>query len=249
MNQLQQSRPSNEPIMEDIVEVVIHDELKKPSQNVNRLKEGVTNKFNRIFRGEEKGYILTKENTAEEKQNLAAWQQHINRLDNTAIIEDLNEHSAAGLVNKSTNQLKLDTNGLELKEVLTNADYRERVSDHEGVHKYEQSANFNASGIQYYDRQGNEYYINIAAMLEFHAIVKSKQPDSDLVQSYKEYRQMGLHFVRTIGMSMAQYDTIMKSGDLLSLQGKLDEELMSVQLKGIQGETRERIGVPTAIAA
>lgn len=98
--------------------------------------------------------------------------------------------------------------------------YFGRVVDHEKVHQLDQAAEFNRSALEY---PGGIIAVN-PTLVEWHAITKANQPDSDLSPDYRQHKRDGDALVAYLGSS-ARLLHALKTGDMQSVQEMIDVKM------------------------
>lgn len=99
--------------------------------------------------------------------------------------------------------------------------YWARVALHELVHQKEQVVEYNRGSIGY---PGDENLEVNPTLVEWHAITKANQPDSDLTPDYQSHKRRGDALVSFLGGSQ-RLIAALESGDMQALQDYIDEKL------------------------
>ncbi len=239
MNTLQLETNYRELSESQNLESIIHEKVTDEGiQTVSELRDHVTGRFFESFNNN--NGALSEALPNDEHEKLRTWQSYLDNYQGSDLIEDLSQHHAAGLVEKATNTKKIDNDAFELDAAINQRAYRLRVDAHEKVH-LKQAKDYNLGGVTYY--QGNQrYHIALIDLIEGHAIIMSNQPDEDLVPEYVGHKLHTLHFLRAANINMAEFNRIMKSGDLLTAQEHITQEHVAKQrIQGIQSDTGDQI--------
>lgn len=147
------------------------------------------------------------------------WSKNLS-YDGSTVIDAIAEtDSAAGMHNLQTRVTTLDIGAIEMER---DEGYWNRVKAHEDVHNTQNVAVTRGS-VMY---QGKDVLL---ALVEWHAITESGQPDSDLTPDYQEHRRIGNEVASIVGSSFLV--ECLQSGDLLRLQDKINEAYWRDQLK------------------
>lgn len=99
--------------------------------------------------------------------------------------------------------------------------YWRRVAKHETVHQQEQAVEYNRGSISY---PGDENLEVNPTLVEWHAITKANQPDSDLTPDYQNHKRRGDALVSFLGGS-DRLIAALKTGDMQALQDYIEEKL------------------------
>jgi len=134
-------------------------------------------------------------------------------------VKDTQAEGAAAWNDKSDNSIAVGHSAMEREK---DAGYWRRVAKHEVVHQKEQVAVYNRGSISYPEDPNLE--VN-PTLVEWHAITKANQPDSDLTPDYIAHKRRGDELVSFLGGSQ-RLIAALESGDMQALQDHINELLM-----------------------
>lgn len=124
--------------------------------------------------------------------------------------------------------------------------YWKRVRKHEETHQLEHAESFDMNELTFRDKP-----IKVRpALVEWDAITRANQPDSDLTPAYKEHKAQGDELAEFLG-SPEPIRKALKSGKMSELQALIDRKLVEETYRkmGINAPDKRRAETLTVLAA
>lgn len=124
--------------------------------------------------------------------------------------------------------------------------YWNRVRIHEETHQKDHAESFDMDAIDFRGKK-----LKAAPdLVEWAAITKAKQPDSELTPAYREHKRDGDELAAFLGSPDAIHEAL-KSGKMSALQDAIDRKLMEEAYRniGLPAKQRERAEALHALAA